>query len=46
MKNSKPLFAVITRNHNRYNLTSEFIESIEKIAYKNKNNYRRRWFDR
>jgi len=36
MKNEKPLFVIITRNHNRYLLTRNFIESIEKINYKNK----------
>jgi GT2 family glycosyltransferase len=36
MQNDKPLFVIITRNHNRYLLTCEFIESIEKISYKNK----------
>ena len=36
MKNEKPLFVIITRNHNRYLLTCEFIESIEKIYYENK----------
>ena len=36
MQNEKPLFVIITRNHNRYLLTCEFIESIEKIYYENK----------
>ena len=32
-----PLFTVVTRNHNRYNLTKTFIEEIENIDYPNKN---------